>query len=52
MVYRLILENLGGNQYDMPHTGIRKRETAGLDVVDYTVDTVTVTEARNWLLAD
>ena len=25
VVYRQILENLGSNQYDMPHTGIRTR---------------------------
>jgi hypothetical protein len=38
----------------MPHTGIRKRETEGLDTVDYTVDVDVdvVRAARRWLLAN
>ena len=38
VVYREILENLGSNQYDMPLTGIRVRQTSGQSLDDRTTD--------------
>ena len=48
VVYRQILENLGSNQYDMPHTGIRTRRTGGQEVDDRTVTNDVVREAREF----
>ena len=33
-VYRRVLENDGGNQFDMPHSGVRKRQKLGHDPCD------------------
>ena len=43
VVYRQNLENMGSNQYDMPHTGIHNRQTGGQEVDDSTV-------TNEWLL--
>ena len=40
VVYREILENLGSNQYDMPHTGIYVRQTSGESLDNRTVSNV------------
>ena len=45
VVYREILENLGSNQYDMPHTGIRVRQT----LEDRTVSNDVVRAAREFV---
>ena len=44
VAYREILENLGSNQYDMPHTGIRVRQTSGQSLDDRTVSNDVVRE--------
>ena len=49
VVYREILINLGDNQYDMPHTGIRKRQRNGDDVYDFTVSMDIVNAAKEWV---
>jgi hypothetical protein len=46
VVYRCILENDGHNQYDMPHTGIRKRQNNGTAVEDRTADGELVRHAK------
>lgn len=46
VVYRSILENEGGNQYDMPHTGIRNRQSNGNTVEDRTVDVEAVRRCK------
>ena len=33
-IYRRVLENDGGNQFDMPHSGVRKRQKLGHDPCD------------------
>lgn len=33
-IYRRVLEDDGGNQIDMPHSGVRKRQKLGLDPCD------------------
>lgn len=48
VAYREILENLGGNQYDVPHTGIRKRQKNGEVVADLTVSVQVVRSARQF----
>ena len=45
VVYREIQENLGSNQYDMPHTGIRVRQTSN----DRTVGNDVVRAAREFV---
>ena len=49
VVYREILENVGSNQYDMPHTGIRARQTNGQSLDDRTVSTDVVRAAREFV---
>ena len=49
IVYRKILENLGSNQYDMPHTGIRVRQTSGQSLDDRTVSNDVVRAAREFV---
>ena len=49
VVYREILENLGSNQYDMPHTGIRTRQTGGQNLDDHTVRNDVVRAAREFV---
>lgn len=49
VVYREILKNGGGNQYDMPHTGINKRQASGEAVVDYSVSAALEEMGRNAL---
>ena len=49
VVYREILENLGSNQYDMPHTGIRTRQTGGQNLDDRTVRNDVVRVAREFV---
>ena len=34
-IYRCILDDDGGNDYQIPHSGIRVRQKNGQDVVDY-----------------
>ena len=46
VVYRCILVNEGHNQYDMPHTGIRNRQSNGMTVEDCTVDGELVRQAK------
>lgn len=36
--YRQILRDLGGNQFQNPHSGVRKRERAGDPIIDLQVD--------------
>ena len=36
-IYRKILADNGGNQFDMPHSGVRKRQREGEDPCDRTV---------------
>ena len=52
VVYRQILENLGSNQYDMPHTEIRTRQTGCQEVDDRTVTNDVVREAREFAYRD
>ena len=49
VVYRKILENLGSNQYDMPHTGIRVRQTSDQSLDDRTVSNDIVRAAREFV---
>lgn len=49
VVYREILKSEGGNQYDIPHSGIRQRERAGEEVIDRSVDPQLVAFGRNTL---
>ena len=39
---------MGSNQYDMPHTGIRNRQTGGQEVDDRTVTNDVVTAAMEF----
>ena len=48
-VYREILQNLGSNQYDMPHRGIRVRQTSGQSLDDRTVSNGVVRAAREFV---
>ena len=36
-IYRRILADSGGNQFDMPHSGVRKRQREGEDPCDRVV---------------
>ena len=36
--YREIRQSLGDNQYKSPHSGIKNRQIAGEEVLDYSVD--------------
>jgi hypothetical protein len=36
-IYRCILDDDGGNDYQIPHSGIRVRQKKGQDVADYSV---------------
>ena len=45
VVYREILENLGSNQHDIPHTGIHVGQTSGQSLDDHTVSTDVVRPA-------
>lgn len=45
-IYRCILRNSGGNDFPMPHSGIRKRQKNGLEVVDRRIHTDLVESAR------
>jgi hypothetical protein len=38
-IYRCILDDDGGNDYQIPHSGIRVRQKNGQDVPDYSVPT-------------
>ncbi len=49
VVYRSILENEGHNQYNMPHTGIRTRQSNDETVEDRTADLDVVRKARRAL---
>ena len=49
VVYREILENLGSNQCDMPHTGIRVRQTSGHSSDDRTISNDVVRAAREFV---
>jgi hypothetical protein len=49
VVYREILKNGGGNQYDMPHTGINRRQHSGEAVVDHSVSAALEQMGRNAL---
>ena len=56
-VYREILKDGGNNQYKVPHSGIRRRQRSGLEVVDRSVSAevyhsarAKVLELRNLLL--
>ena len=52
-VYRLILKNYGGNDYQLPHTHIRKRQQDwGVDTADLYVEVSSVEDAEAWLLQD
>ena len=42
-IYRQILTDDGGNQYKLPHSGLRNRQNHGEDVADLTIST----ELRN-----
>ena len=45
VVYREILDNLGSNQHDMPHTGIHVGQTSGQSLDDRAVSTDVVRPA-------
>ena len=49
VVYRKIRENLGSNQYDMSHTGIRVRQTSGQSLDDRTVSNDVVRDAKEFV---
>lgn len=49
-IYRCILKCDGSNQYDLPHSGIRKRQNEGSMVPDYTVPPGLVNKARMTVL--
>ena len=49
VVYREILENLGSNQCDIPHTGFRVRQTSGQSLDDRTVSNDVVRAAREFV---
>jgi hypothetical protein len=49
VVYREILKNGGGNQYDMPHTGITNRQNNGGEVADRRVSVELVESAKRAL---
>ena len=49
-IWREILKNEGGNDFAMPHSGIRKRARNGLPVVDYSVPADVVQAAKEALL--
>lgn len=38
-IYRKILADSGGNQFDMPHSGVRKRQREGADPCDRIIPT-------------
>ncbi len=46
VIYRCILENDGGYQYDIPYTGIRNRQNNGKTVEDRISDRETVRRCR------
>ncbi len=37
-IYRSILLCKGDNDYELPHSAVRKRQLNGLDITDHTVD--------------
>lgn len=45
-VYRKILENRGGNQYKLPHSGVRERQNEGAEVCNLSVTAELVNIAR------
>jgi hypothetical protein len=45
-IYRCILKDDGGNQFDMPHSGVRDRQKNGADPCDRTVSPKLVMSAR------
>ena len=54
-IYRLVIEHDGGNDFPMPHSGIRKRQGKGEDAADrsvsvelyeHLVETISDLEAR------
>ena len=49
-IYRCILRNDGGNQYTLPHSGIRTRQNKGEDVPDYSIPEGLVQKARATVL--
>lgn len=49
-IYRCILKNNGGNQYKLPHSGIRKRQKEGRPVEDRKVDKELVKTAQEELV--
>ena len=49
-IWREILKNEGGNDFPMPHSGIRKRARNGLPVVDYSVPAEVVKAAKEALM--
>jgi prepilin-type processing-associated H-X9-DG protein len=48
-IYRLVLDNGGSNQFEIPHTGIRNRQKNGENVTDYSIPEGLVQKARDEL---
>jgi hypothetical protein len=49
-VYREILKDGGNNQYKVPHSGIRRRQRSGLEVIDRNVLAIDYHSARAKIL--
>ena len=50
-IYRCILRDDGGNQFDMPHSGVRERQKKGQDPCDRRVPTELIDYAKGVLAA-
>ena len=50
-IYRCILRDDGGNQFGMPHSGVRERQKNGEDPCDRRVPTDLVDHAKGVLAA-
>ena len=50
-IYRCILRNDGGNQFDMPHSGVRERQKKGEDPCDRRVSADLIDHAKGTLAA-
>ena len=51
-IYREILHHDGGNDFSIPHEGIRSRQSRSESVVDLYVDVALVERAKAWLVAN